>query len=136
MYKVPKIFEMQTIQLTENGLKQGKNTSWTFHRCKSIKIFNLPYGHWINFIQILLLFKNYAYLITIQVRKLIPKSFMCLTYYIYFILAAQKFYAQHLLYFLPYIRVFQIVVRGWGVKGESEILLGEIFTGWWEREED
>ena len=54
---------MQTIQLTENGLKQGKNTSWTFHRCKSIKIFNLPYGHWTNFIQILLLFKNYAYLI-------------------------------------------------------------------------
>ena len=31
----------------------------------------------------------------------------------------------HLLYFLPYVRVFQIAVMEWG--GESEILLGRIF---------
>ena len=34
------MFEMQTIQLTENGLKLGKSKSLTFYRCKSTKIVN------------------------------------------------------------------------------------------------
>ena len=40
MHKVPKVFKMQTIQLTENGLKRAKSKSWTFYRYKSTKIFN------------------------------------------------------------------------------------------------
>ena len=43
--RVPKMFEMQTIQLTENGLKLGKSKSLTFYRCKSTKIVNQSYRH-------------------------------------------------------------------------------------------
>ena len=34
------MFEMQTIQLTENDLKLGKSKSLAFYRCKSTKTVN------------------------------------------------------------------------------------------------
>ena len=48
--KVPKISEMQTIWLTENGLKLATSKAWLFIDARALKFLISPIGTQINFI--------------------------------------------------------------------------------------
>ena len=90
---------MQTIQLTENGLKRTKRDG-LFIDPRTLKS---SIGHTgtksVSF-RFYFYLRTMSTLSTIKVRKLIQKSLTSLKYYIYYILATQKVYAQHLLCFL------------------------------------
>ena len=87
MHKVPKIFEIQTIQLTENGLKRAKRAG-RFIEVRALKFLISHIGTKLISLGFYFYLKTMPILWTIQIRILIKKIFTSLIHY--------SLYIQHI----------------------------------------